>query len=69
MRILKLGIKSQSPLPWAAKNGHEGTVKLLVQKNADIQSLDNGGWTPLVLAAKNGNEGAVELLFKENIDL
>ena len=30
----------QTPLSWAAEEGHEAVVKLLLEKNADIESKD-----------------------------
>ncbi|GFG20511.1 hypothetical protein IFM5058_10654 [Aspergillus udagawae] len=52
-----------TPLVWAAANGHEEMVKLLLARGqADQDSKDNGGWTPLVWAAANGHEAIVKLL-------
>jgi ankyrin repeat protein len=31
----------QTPLSWAAMNGHETIVKLLLDKNADVESKDD----------------------------
>ena len=54
----------QTPLSWAAGNGHEGTVKLLLGRkdvNPDIPDTWDGQ-TPLSWAAENGHEGVVKLL-------
>ncbi|KAL1496537.1 hypothetical protein AB1Y20_014143 [Prymnesium parvum] len=58
-----------SPLHWAARNGHEGAVRLLLENNADIAARDNGGYSPLHWAASNGHEGAVRLLLENNADI
>jgi hypothetical protein len=57
---------NQSPLSWAARNGHEGVVELLVQRSdVDVNSKDSEGRTPLSWATENGY-GAVEKLLKEH---
>ena len=43
----------QTPLSWAAKNGHETVVKLLLKIGADLESKDNSGQTPLLWATQN----------------
>ena len=54
----------RTPLSWAAGNGYEGIVKLLLEQE-DV-SPDTGGavsgQTPLFWAARNGHDGIVELL-------
>ena len=57
-----------APLSWAAANGHEAIVKLLLNKNADVESRDEYGLTPLsgshvwgllaVSPSRGGNETA-----------
>ena len=34
----------QTPLSWAAENGHEATVRLLLDKGADFEAKDR--WRP-----------------------
>lgn len=63
----------QTPLSWAAGNGHEAIVKpLLATGRVDVNSMDGRGQTPLSWAAENGHEGIVEQLLnlsKINVNL
>ena len=53
----------KTPLLWAAKNGHEGAVKLLLElEDVDPDRPDNQGSTPLSWAAYHGHEGVAQLL-------
>ena len=55
----------QTPLIWAAKNGHEGIVKLLLERNVHPDTPDaEYTRTPLSLAAENGYEGIAKLLLE-----
>jgi ankyrin repeat protein len=60
-----------TPLSWAAANGDEGIVKLLLEAKPDVNLKDNKGRTPLSWAAANGDEGVVKLLLeaKPNFNL
>ena len=62
----------RTPLSWAAQNGHESTIKLLlVTGKADVDSKDDYGGTPLSWAAENGREAVIKLLLatgKANVD-
>jgi ankyrin repeat protein len=53
----------------AAENGHEAVIKLLLEKNADLESKDKNGQTPLLLAAENGHKAVIKLLLEKNADL
>jgi ankyrin repeat protein len=37
----------RTPLSWAAQNGHEAVVKLLLDNSSDVDSKDNADRTPL----------------------
>ncbi|KAI1357154.1 hypothetical protein F5Y08DRAFT_271388 [Xylaria arbuscula] len=53
----------QTPVSWAAHNGHEATVKLLLAtEKVDPDSKDINGRTPVSWAAQNGHEAIVKLL-------
>ncbi|KAM0264877.1 hypothetical protein ACHAQJ_000393 [Trichoderma viride] len=53
----------QTPLSYAAENGREAVVKLLLLiPTVDPDSSDNRGQTPLSYAAENGREAVVKLL-------
>jgi len=59
-----------TPLGWAAYNGHEDVVEILLGRG-DISPdrLDMGGQTPLCCAARDGRGGLVEmLLWRDDID-
>ncbi|KAL9607938.1 MAG: hypothetical protein Q9167_007199 [Letrouitia subvulpina] len=67
----KLNIrKRQSLIGWAASNGHEAVVRLLLENaNVDPDSKDIDSRTPLSWAAENGYEAVVRLLLENaNVD-
>ena len=52
-----------APLAWAACNGHEEVVKILLgQEAVNPDKRDNDGCTPLSYAASRGHEGVVKIL-------
>jgi len=53
----------RTPLSWAAGEGHEAVVKLLVERDdVEADSKDDFGETPLWWAAANGHEAVVKPL-------
>jgi ankyrin repeat domain-containing protein 50 len=56
--------KGRTALDWAAENGHEAVVGLLLEKG-----LDDNGRVALYWATENGHEEAVGLLLKNGADV
>jgi ankyrin repeat protein len=55
-------IIGETPLHYAAGNGHNAVAELLLANNADVNAKDNGGNTPLQRAASKGHKVVVKLL-------
>ncbi|OCK88814.1 uncharacterized protein K441DRAFT_586923, partial [Cenococcum geophilum 1.58] len=56
---------SQVPLLWAAENGDDAVVGMLLAKDdVDLKIKDYSGQTPLSWAAENGHEAVVKLLLE-----
>jgi len=52
-----------TPLAWAARNGHDEMVKMLLEgEMVDPDKPDNSGQTPLSHAAGRGHDGVVQIL-------
>ena len=61
---------SRTPIYFAASNGHEDVVKLLLDYGADIKLKDTiKEWTPLHVAAASQTPQVVELLILSGADL
>jgi len=56
-----------TPLAWAAKNGHDGVVGVLLgHEEVNPNRTDNWGQTPLLHAAYEGHEAVVEILLERD---
>ncbi|RYP77373.1 hypothetical protein DL771_001168 [Monosporascus sp. 5C6A] len=60
---------SQTPLCWAAENGREAVVQLLLDKGANIEAKDNDGRTPLSWAVEKGHEAVIKLLLDKGANI
>ena len=60
-----------TPLMWAAENGHEGVVKILLRRDNVSPNIPNQyGRTPLRCAVLGGHEGVVKLLLgRDDVNL
>lgn len=53
---------NRTPLSWAAENGHEAALRLLLDKGANSKAKDQSNLTPLSWAAMRGHQTIVRLL-------
>ncbi len=60
-----------TPLIWAAIQGHEEIVRLLVERGGDLEARNHNGDTALMWASLMGHKGVVELILDRgaNADL
>ena len=67
-RLNKTDFKNQTALFWAATNGQDYAVELLLQAKAEVDIANNYGRTPLYRAAGKGHSGIVKLLLEAKAD-
>ena len=58
-----------TPLNIACNFGHVEIVKILIEKNIDINIPNNDGWTPLNTACIQGHKEIVKILIEKDIDI
>ena len=61
----KFRIPTESPLHFACLAGNETTVKYLIHLGADIDSLNNSGYTTFFYACISGNETLIKYLVEQ----
>ncbi|KAI0536649.1 hypothetical protein GGR58DRAFT_380186 [Xylaria digitata] len=61
--------KGQTPLCWAAENGHQEIIRLLIEKSANVELKDSSGQTPLSWAVENRHQEIVQLLIQKGADV
>jgi ankyrin repeat protein len=61
--------KGWAPLHYAAANGHDDVVKLLLDHSAYVDAGSPNGTTPLMMAARGGHVSTVKLLLDNGADL
>ncbi|MEM5456086.1 ankyrin repeat domain-containing protein [Paraburkholderia phytofirmans] len=61
--------KGWAPLHYAAANGHDDVVKVLLDHSAYVDAGSPNGTTPLMMAARGGHVSTVKLLLDNGADL
>jgi ankyrin repeat protein len=61
--------KDDAPLLVAAANNCVDTVRVLLDKGADVNAKDGDGWTPLIKAASGGFTDLAHLLLDRGADI
>jgi ankyrin repeat protein len=59
----------QSPIQWAAAEGHGAVVEALIAGGADIRQRSNAGTTPLMFAVRKGDMRSVQALLAAGADV
>ncbi len=67
--VAKKDEKGATALHWAATNGHESTVEMLLTHQADIEARDIGNQTPLHVAALAGRKDVVQILLTAGAEI
>jgi len=61
--------KGWAPLHYAAANGHDDIVKLLLDHSAYVDAGSPNGTTPLMMAARGGHVSTLKLLLDNGADI
>lgn len=57
----------ESPLTLAACGGHVELAALLIERGANLEEVNDEGYTPLMEAAREGHEEMVALLLAQGV--
>jgi ankyrin repeat protein len=69
VNLLIANKKGWAPLHYAAANGHDDIVKVLLDHSAYVDAGSPNGTTPLMMAARGGHVSTVKLLLDNGADL
>ena len=64
-----LHFRAQTPLMWAASEGHAGVAQFLIEAGADVHARSVHGTTALLLAARNGDVETARVLLDGGADV
>lgn len=53
----------------ASAEGNALSVKALIEEGANVEALENDGWTPLTIAAREGHLEVVKLLLEKGANV
>ncbi|KAJ7056775.1 prosome, macropain 26S subunit, non-ATPase, 10, isoform CRA_c [Mycena amicta] len=67
--INALDADERTPLHWAASSGATDIVRFLIDKDAEIDVVDNMGWSPLHIAVSSGHDEIVQELVGAGADV
>lgn len=65
----RCGFLGRNALHIAAERGHEGVVRVLLERNANIEAKDQYGMTALHCAANRGHHSIVRLLLEHSANI
>lgn len=69
LNILDYPAYTYTPLNIALSQGHLEIVKVLLNNNADVQTMTKVGWTPLHLASRKGDLEIVKILIDKGAEI
>ncbi|KAJ7895111.1 ankyrin repeat-containing domain protein [Mycena leptocephala] len=64
-----LDVDERTALHWAASSGSVDIVRFLVDKQAEVDIMDNSGWTPLHIAVSAGHDEIAQELVGAGADV
>ncbi|CAH0047278.1 unnamed protein product [Clonostachys solani] len=66
--VLNLDAHNRTPLYWAAANGHQGVVSLLIKRGCDPNAEDAYGLKPIHTAARRNHAAVVTVLLESGVE-